>query len=234
MKFLHKVFKESLLTKGGVEAIARCPECGTPGKKKLCIRLDNYFYHCWVCGIKGRSIGWLLKKYSPQHLDEYIKNFEDERVNFNVATEPPEEIIELPEDFALLAPSKCPTALVIKKYLYSRGLNERDLWRYRIGYSNQNDWKRRAIIPSFDEDGKLNYFTGRAIDSRNFIKYFNIKVPRNSVIFNEIDIDWKKPLIVVEGPMDLIKCPQNSTYMQISLGQIVANGNLEHLEFFFS
>ena len=75
MKFLHKVFKESLLTKGGVEAIARCPECGTPGKKKLCIRLDNYFYHCWVCGIKGRSIGWLLKKYSPQLKDfQHLKD----------------------------------------------------------------------------------------------------------------------------------------------------------------
>ena len=212
IKFLQKSFKDAVLMKDGVEAVVRCPSCGSPGKNKLCIRLDNYFYHCWVCDLKGRSLGWLLKKYRPEYLDEYVKNFEDASFKLNWAsTEEKEELVELPQDFKLLATSTAPSARAIKNYLYSRGYTNKNIWRYRIGFSEEKPWNRRAIIPSFDAEGKLNYYTGRAIDKSAFIKYLNVKIPRNSLIFNEIDLDWKKPIVLVEGPLDLLRCPENST-----------------------
>ena len=36
-------------------------------------------------------------------------------------------------------------------------------------------------------------------------------MPNQKIIFNEIDIDFTKSLTLVEGPLDLIKCPPNST-----------------------
>ena len=51
----------------------------------------------------------------------------------------------------------------------------------------------------------------RSIDPANKLKYLNAKVPKKSVIFNEINIDWSKELTIVEGPMDLIKCDPNAT-----------------------
>jgi hypothetical protein len=212
IKFLEKCFKSAVLMKDGVEAVARCPACGKPGKNKLCIRMDNYFYHCWVCEIKGKSLGWLIKKYRPQFLEEYIKNFEDAKFSTFENYEPePVQIVELPEDFKIIGNSRHPSARAIRNYLNKRGITDRAIWRFRIGYSDQGEWKRRAIIPSFDDEGKLNYYTGRAIDPKTFIKYLNVKIPRNSLIFNEIDMDWSQPINLVEGPIDLIKCPKNST-----------------------
>ena len=66
-------------------------------------------------------------------------------------------------------------------------------------------------MPSFDCDGNLNYLTGRAIDSENWLRYVNESLPKQKIIFNEIDLDFTKPMVLVEGPLDLIKCPQNST-----------------------
>ena len=66
-------------------------------------------------------------------------------------------------------------------------------------------------MPSFDAAGKLNYFVARAIDKDRKPKYDNPPVDHREVIFNEINIDWTKPLVLVEGPFDMTKCPDNTT-----------------------
>jgi hypothetical protein len=65
-------------------------------------------------------------------------------------------------------------------------------------------------MPSFDADGELNYITARSIDPDSKYKYMNSKAEKKSLIFNEINIDWKKELTIVEGPFDLVKCDRNS------------------------
>jgi DNA primase len=60
-------------------------------------------------------------------------------------------------------------------------------------------------MPSFDMSGELNYYTCRAI-YKTRPKYINPGVHREDIIFNEMNINWKEPLILVEGPLDLIKC----------------------------
>ena len=67
------------------------------------------------------------------------------------------------------------------------------------------------ILPSFDAEGKLNYYVARSIFKDNKFKYINAKVPKKNVIFNEINIDWNQELTLVEGPFDLIKSNDNST-----------------------
>jgi DNA primase len=97
------------------------------------------------------------------------------------------------------------------RYLLSRGLTERDAWYYKLGVSSEYRWKRRIIMPSFDRNGALNYFTARAIDKEKKPKYDNPDIDKNPIVFNEINIDWKKRLVLVEGPFDHVKCPDNST-----------------------
>ena len=66
-------------------------------------------------------------------------------------------------------------------------------------------------MPSFDSDGKLNYWTARSIESDMIMKYMNPSIPRGEFIFNEINLDWRKEMTLVEGPFDLTKCDSNAT-----------------------
>ena len=63
--YLSKVFKDVQVNRDNSEISVRCPECGKPGKSKLCIRLDNEVYHCWVCDLKGRGIARVVGLVSP-------------------------------------------------------------------------------------------------------------------------------------------------------------------------
>jgi hypothetical protein len=121
--------------------------------------------------------------------------------------------VELPKDFKLLhlAPETDPDVKAAWRYVYSRKITDRDAWYFKLGVSDEPKWKRRVIMPSFDSSGNVNYFIARAIDKDKKPKYDNPEVDKNPVVFNELNIDWKRRLTLVEGAFDLIKCPENST-----------------------
>ena len=207
--FLSKVFNDVQISRDNSEISVRCPECGKPGKSKLCIRLDNEIYHCWVCDIKGKGIARVVGLVSPSKRAQYAKKFPQQ--NQKLEEEVPKEI-ELPPDFKLLAHgSNDPYSKEVLKYAARRGFNKSLLWRFRCGFSRESRWYRRLLMPSFNVEGNLNYLTGRAIDNNNHIRYVNDSLPKKEIIFNEIDVDFGKLLVLVEGPLDLIKCSTNST-----------------------
>ena len=210
--FLSKVFSDVRLSTDSSEISVRCPFCGKAGKSKMCIIIETDVYHCWVCDEKGRGLGKLIKKVAPQKLQEYNEQY---RSTKSPAQKIEEQIpdISLPEDFALLAGNDFldPDGRQILKYATSRGFTKSKLWKFRVGYSKENQWRRRLILPSFDEDGELNFITGRAIDKANTFRYKNESVSRNTVVYNEIDVDFSRGLVLVEGPLDLIKVPYNAT-----------------------
>ena len=205
-------FGSGILSRDGVNYAIRCPACNDSrkGKKKLIVRLDDTRYHCWVCGLKGSSIKSLVTKFRPD-LAEKVKG-----VAFKGANKPLQEVryeqVKLPDNFEVLGVTnnRDPDIVATKKYLMRRGLTERDIMRWRVLGSPVGSFRRRAIIPSFDSDGSLNYFVARAIDVTTVLRYKNPKVPREDVIFNEIDINWCKPITLVEGVFDAIKCPENT------------------------
>lgn len=121
--------------------------------------------------------------------------------------------LELPKDFRLLhlANDADPDVKAAWRYVYSRGLTDKDVWYFKLGISDENRWKRRVIMPSFDAQGNLNFFVARAIDKEKKPKYDAPDVDKNPIIFNEINLDWSKPLVLVEGSFDLVKCPENAT-----------------------
>ena len=52
------------------------------------------------------------------------------------------------------------------------------------------------IIPTYDKDGRLNYFTARSFEKNSYIKYKNPPVSRN-IIPNEHLINWRLPIIIM-------------------------------------
>ena len=218
LTFIESVFGRGHLSGNGKNFDIRCPICAPtdPNKKKLSILTADDRLHCWVCGFKARSLAPLIKKFGTQsQLDKYRELFGGpESGNHLVTGEKTEEAkLELPKDFQLLtqAPVSDPDVKAAWRYIIGRGLSEKDAWYFKFGVSNETRWKRRVIMPSFDAEGKLNYFTARAIDKEKRPKYDNPEVDKNPVVFNDINIDWSQRLVLCEGPFDLVKCPENST-----------------------
>lgn len=213
IRALEKYFKKADTGQEVVSITFKCPICRSSdrSKKKLVVRIDDGWYHCWVCGLSGKSYFSLFKKTFPQALSD-----PDCSIFFNdkkpVLHQKDVEIkIEIPPDCTLvgLEESNDPDVLAVRNYLKNRGLTKGDMLRWRICASKSGRMARRVIVPSFDEEGELNYFISRTI-SENGIKYINAEKKRTEIIFNEIDIDWSKPVLLVEGVFDAIKCPENT------------------------
>ena len=65
------------------------------------------------------------------------------------------------------------------------------------------------IIPSYDKNGQLNYYTGRSFEKDPYIKYKNPEASRN-IIPNEHLINWNLPLVICEGMFDAIAIKRNA------------------------
>jgi len=193
----------------------RCPICDPkdPNKKKLIIRTTDDVTHCWVCGWSSRSLLPLIKKFgSRDQLKRYAESL-GLREKISLDDQPTVKKLDAPEDVCLLAchDSFNPDASAVLKYLKSRGVSEKDLWYYRLAFSNEPKWNRRVIFLSYDNSGNMNYVTARAVDRDKQPKYVNCDVERTTVVFNEHNISWDIPLVLCEGPFDLIHCGENAT-----------------------
>jgi DNA primase len=215
--FYESIFGKGRISSNGINFDVRCPICAPTdnSKKKLSIRTDTSANHCWVCGWKSRTIIPLIRKYGSQAQFDAYKEFFGVTgpQQFVTGEEQQEQKITLPADFRLLHLSNLsdPDVKAVFKYLSWRGLSDKDIWYFKIGVSDEHRWKRRAIMPSFDSAGNLNYFVARAIDKDKKPKYDNPDVDKNPIVFNEINLDWSKRLTLVEGAFDLVKCPENTT-----------------------
>jgi len=222
IEFVEKVFGDGKLSNGGLNISVVCPECQHKkgvgySKKKLVIRTDTFVGHCWVCNFKSRNLVPLIKKWYPNYLGEYVSRFLKSEQLTDISIEEVEEAanhnIALPEGYKFLLHADCYEAKKAKRYLSLRGIfSEKDFWYWKFGIAPDNEnTKERIIIPSFSSDGNLNYWTARSYNKKVYPKYLNPTISRESVIFNEINIDWSKPLTIVEGPFDLLKCNENAT-----------------------
>ena len=220
VQILQRAFGKGELSRDSSDITLACPGCKKSGKakRKLSVRLDDGLFHCWVCGLKGQNIEYLFKKYAPGLLDDArAARFGKHDINHIGSIGDPEEhqddSVEVPEGFILLASSvekQDPDVKDTIKYCYDRGLKLKDLWYFKLGTCKHGKYRRRVIFPSFDEEGNINYFTARSIDGSDKMKYINAKVAKKTIIFNELNIDWKKELTLVEGPFDLTKSTQNT------------------------
>ena len=201
-KAIEAVFGRTSVSNDGINCAVRCPSCdeNKKNKFKLIIRLDDGRYQCWVCGIKGSNIAYLASKHK-KNADDLFSVFGKKKKK---DLEPTVEPLKLPLECKFLLDEKLdPDQRAAIRYVKSRGLNQKDVYRWRMLY------RRRIIVPSFDSEGALNYYIARTIDADRKPKYTNSKIPKNDIIFNEIDIDWRSPIVLVEGVFDAMKCGEN-------------------------
>ena len=195
----------------GNEQQHHCPFCHHH-KKKLQVNLDTQQWHCWVCNSKGRSISSLLRKLNvdKRDLDRLHKIYGDEP-----AYSPTEEYViklQLPKEFKQLyfKPSGLFNPIYNKAvhYLTQRGITDSEIVKYNIGYCEDGLYSGRIIIPSYDENGELNYFIARSFYEDEKIKYKNPPVNRDVIVF-ENQINWNEPITLVEGAFDAFSVKRN-------------------------
>jgi hypothetical protein len=218
--FLEKIFGRNnvKISRDQKNFSVACPICNkSNGKLKLAIRVVDDVCHCWVCGWSSRSFLPIVIRYFKNYSDEYriiFKNnsnpslFEDNVQN---------NTLKLPDGFKLLSLFEQEEKLENYKffaYLKKRSIDTDDLWKYKLGIASEQKYFNRIIIPSFDIDGNLNYFTSRSISSKSFMKYLTCGRSKNDIIFNELYLDFAKPVKICEGPFDMFKLGSNTTCLQ--------------------
>jgi DNA primase len=211
----RKIIEEALgkgnIGKDGINFSVACPFCKErkSGKLKFSIRLDDSRYHCWVCETKGKNIWFLISKIRPD-LHDRISGFLNNNFKTNHQSITQKENLDLPDGLIpLWKKNKQPDVLACQNYLRKRNISENDIIRYRIMAGTSGLLRRHVFFPSFDSEGKLNYYIARNIDESNF-KYKNAGVAKTSIIFNEIDIDWNSKIILVEGIFDAVSVGFNA------------------------
>lgn len=195
----------------GDEILFFCPKCNHH-KKKLSVNLDKNKFQCWVCFYRGNSVRRLIKRHGTFRDQQEWKKYDDsvEISSFEeiFSTEQPieekiEQRVDLPEEFKTLCSKNLSLAAKpILKFLYSRGVSDNDILKWKIGYCSSGDYKERIIIPSFNEDGDVNYFVARTYGN-DWMKYKNPPASRD-IIFNELYVDFDSDLTIVEGAFDAI------------------------------
>ena len=167
-------------------------------------------WHCWVCNKKGTRISSLFKqiKASPDKFEELFKLIGNETERDVVVSN---KNLQLPKEFQSFKniSSSNIEGRTALSYLKSRGITNDDIEKYNIGYCTSGRYQNMVIIPSYDESGKLNYFTGRSFEKDPYIKYRNPETSRDVIPF-ELFINWKLPLVLCEGPFDAIAIKRNA------------------------
>jgi DNA primase len=190
------------------EILFKCPFCNHY-KKKLSINLEKAVFKCWICNSRG-GLNYLINRFASKS-DKYQWLLLTQEIDMSIANEifaveekVKKQTINLPIEYTwlghknLLYESKAPL-----KYLVSRGLTEKDIILYKIGFCSFGEYRNRIIIPSFDEDGDCSFFAARSYKD-DWLKYKNPPVKKN-IIFNDLLIDWTRPVTLVEGIFDSIK-----------------------------
>lgn len=195
----------------GNEQAHHCPFCHHH-KKKLQINLDSQYWHCWVCDSKGRSIQSLLYKLNVDKSElARIHSIYGEYKPKRNEVEVEKIVLRLPKEFKTL--SKKPKSInpiynQAIHYLKQRSISMDEVLKYNIGYCEDGLYSGRIIIPSYNEDGELNYFIARSFYEDEKMKYKNPPVSRDVIVFDN-QIDWNEPITLVEGVFDSFSVKRN-------------------------
>jgi len=190
-----------------------CPFCNHH-KPKLEVNLTEnpkgeHPWNCWVCSKKGKKLSNLFKAIgAPADKLKEVKSLEKfTSGNFEITAT--DKKVELPKEFKPL--SNQYNSIEYKhaiSYLKRRQVTPDDIIKYNIGYCESGKYNNCIVVPSYDKDGILNYFTARSFNKNSSIKYKNPDVSRDIIPF-ELFINWNIPIILCEGPFDALAIKRN-------------------------
>lgn len=209
---LHKRNKETRYLCPSPECPSNDSSSKTYGKIKLSVSWEKNYFNCWLCGFKGHSISKLKEFFLTEQdrnrfthlLKELYKTVDTNRREYNVI----QNNIQDTQDnnfFSLLHTTNKKEKSVLD-YTLNRGLEKKHILFYDLKGCIKGKYKNRVIVPSYNNQKKLNYFLARDITGLASIPYKNPEnILASTIIFNEYLIEWQKPLIIVEGVFDYLK-----------------------------
>jgi hypothetical protein len=197
-----------------------CPACSADknlidgdGKGNLEINYEESIFKCWSCQETNNMHGpiiKLLKKYAtPKNVRDYLLIKPDVTISEKIKKD---IILTLPEGYLEL--SKCNGSEYkyqqAMSYLKERGITDKIIKDYKIGFTSRGKFFNRIIIPSYDSENNLNYFIARWFSKEyTKLKYLNPDVEKQEIIFNEYKINWDATIYLVEGATDHIVTPNS-------------------------
>ena len=210
LNILHEILGDGNIV--GSELLFFCPKC-KHHKRKLSINLSKDKFKCWVCDWHGKSIRRVILRFGNHSqqkawnelsgivdITDYNKIFDLNNDGISLKEE-----INLPNEFISLCNKDLSLiSLQAQKYLRERGITKQDILYWKMGFAVSGDYEGRIIIPSFNLDGKVDYFVARRYDNKTWMRYKNPKISKD-IIFNELFLDWNSDLTIVEGVFDAIK-----------------------------
>jgi len=167
-------------------------------------------WHCWACNMRGTTIYNLFKQLKVEagkftELKSLVKTSKSIKETQIVNS------VSLPDEYISLIDNKTSDikARHALAYLKRRNVNSHDIVKYNIGYCDKGLYANMIIIPTYDKDGRLNYFTARSFEKEPYVKYRNPSASRD-IIPNEHLINWNIPIVICEGLFDAIAIKRNA------------------------
>jgi len=119
------------------------------------------------------------------------------------------EVHQLPYDFRSLAENDNSLEYKIaKKYATKRGISMCDVVKHNIGYCTKGPFANRLVVPSYDKDNNLNFYSCRSYYDDGF-KYKNAEFSKNIIGFENL-VDFDFPIYLCEGALDAIALRRNA------------------------
>jgi hypothetical protein len=177
---------------GGIESVARCWSCGFTGSLyELCLT------------IRKKNIDIPVREYQWRRIFELIVNEEAEigdveLPDYDTVIEKP-GLLVYPEEF--LAPFR---SMYTHPYLLDRGVSSKACRVFDVRFDPS---RLRVCFPVRDFFGRLVGMQGRSVDGSEprYLSYTYGGKSNNSVWFGEAQVNLILPVVLVEGPIDLLK-----------------------------
>jgi len=213
-----------------------CIECDE-GRNKGNLEV-NYFEHiwkCWSCSDENGTHGTLGKLIDRYGNKKQKKVYNLLRPEEHKPKEKRVDKLKLPEGFTKFKDSSLiyPVRRQAYNYLTQRGITDKIIEKYGIGFCDSGVFSGRIIIPSYDSKDELNYFIARSWDPNSRAKYKNPESSKDEIIFFESTINWNADIHLCEGAFDAIFLPNSIAMLGKHMSELLlntlyekANGNI--------
>ena len=213
-----------------------CIECDE-GRNKGNLEV-NYFehvWHCWSCSDENDTHGTLGKLIDRYGNKKQKKVYNLLRPEEHKPKEKRKDKLKLPEGFTKFKDSSLvyPVRRQAYNYLTQRGITDKIIEKYGIGFCDSGAFSGRIIIPSYDSKDDLNYFIARSWDPNSRAKYKNPEAAKDEIIFFESTINWNADIHLCEGAFDAIFLPNSIAMLGKHMSELLlntlyekANGNI--------
>lgn len=167
-------------------------------------------WHCWACDARGTTIYNLFKQVKAA-ADKFVELNSLVKTSKSIKETQVVSSVVLPTEFISLDNAELSDIMTrhATAYLNNRHVSKYDIIKYNMGYCKEGVYKNMIIIPTYDMDGRLNYFTARSFEKEPYVKYRNPSASRD-IIPNEHLINWNVPVILCEGLFDAIAIKRNA------------------------